>query len=78
MGNSQYNTISYNTILNGHAGILLARSSNNLVFGNTLKGITNEGVSAGHALYISDGSTNNTIFDNTLKTMCLRHPWVLK
>ena len=22
MGNSQYNTISYNTILNGHAGIL--------------------------------------------------------
>ncbi len=71
MGNSQYNTISYNTILNGHAGILLARSSNNLVFGNTLKGITNEGVSAGHALYISDGSTNNTIFDNIFENNVL-------
>jgi parallel beta-helix repeat protein len=71
MGNSQYNTISYNTMLNGHAGILLARSSNNLVFGNTLKGITNEGVSAGYALYISDSSTNNTIFDNTFENNVL-------
>jgi parallel beta-helix repeat protein len=71
MGNSQFNTISYNTILNGHAGILLARSSNNMVFGNTLKGITNEGVSAGHALYISDSSTNNTIFDNTFENNVL-------
>jgi parallel beta-helix repeat protein len=68
---SQYNTISYNTILNGHAGILFARSSNNLVFGNTLKGITNDGVSAGYALYISDSSTNNTIYDNTFENNVL-------
>ncbi len=69
MGGSQYNTISNNTILNGsQSGILLARSSNNIVYGNLISGKTD---SESGALYISHDSFNNVVFQNTFENNAL-------
>ncbi len=68
IGGSQYNTISNNTILNGGSGILLARSSNNVVFGNLISGKTD---SRSGALYISSDSFNNVVFQNTFENNAL-------
>ena len=73
LGDSQYNTISNNTIIGGDkemgsAGILLARSSNNQVFGNTVKDKVSE---ESQALYISHESFNNLIFENTFENNML-------
>jgi len=61
--NAQYNTISYNTILNGRSGILLVRASNNYVYGNTIKGKLDDT----GALYISHDYFNNIIYENTFE-----------
>jgi parallel beta-helix repeat protein len=58
---SQYNTISNNTMIGGGFGIIIAASSNNLVFGNILKGKTD---SRDGALDLTSGSFGNTIFAN--------------
>ena len=69
MGSSQYNTISNNTILNGSgSGILLAKSSNNIVCGNLIGGKTD---SESGALYISHDSFNNVVFQNTFENNAL-------
>jgi parallel beta-helix repeat protein len=65
---SMYNTISNNTIVNGETGILLGRSSNNLVFGNIVKGKTD---ARSGALGISSDSYNNTIYANQFENNAL-------
>lgn len=63
----QDSIISNNTVLNGYAGLLLLRASNNLVYGNIIRNITNGSPNDAQALYISDSSTNNSIFENTFE-----------
>jgi parallel beta-helix repeat protein len=63
-----YSTVSYNTILDGSSGILLARSSDNVVFGNVVKGKTD---SRSGALYISSESYNNTVYENQFENNAL-------
>jgi parallel beta-helix repeat protein len=65
---SNYNTISNNTIVDGRTGILLGRSSNNLVFGNTIKGKID---TTSGALWISSDSTNNRIYANQFENNAL-------
>jgi parallel beta-helix repeat protein len=64
----QDSIISYNTVLNGRAGLFLLRASNNLVYGNIIRNITTDSPTiTAQAFYISDGSTNNSIFGNTFE-----------
>jgi parallel beta-helix repeat protein len=65
---SMYNTISNNTIVNGRTAILLGESSNNLVFGNIIKGKTD---TRSGALGISSGSYNNTVYANQFENNAL-------
>lgn len=65
---SMFNTISNNTILNGGTGILLGRSSNNLVLGNIMRGKTD---SRSGALGISSDSYNNTVCGNRFENNAL-------
>jgi parallel beta-helix repeat protein len=65
---AQYNTISYNTILKGEAGILIAKSSNNLIFGNIIKEKMD---SRTGSLYLSYDSFNNIIFANQFENNAL-------
>jgi parallel beta-helix repeat protein len=68
LGSCHYNTISNNTILDGESGILLAKSSNNLVFGNVIKGKED---SRSGALYISEDSFGNIVFANNFENNAL-------
>jgi parallel beta-helix repeat protein len=65
---AQYNIISHNTVLDGESGILIVGSSNNLVFGNIIKGKMN---SRSGALYISHESFSNIIFANRFENNAL-------
>ena len=65
---AQYNTISFNTILNGESGILIAKSSKNLIFGNIIKGKMD---SRSGGLYLSYDSYDNTIFANQFENNAL-------
>jgi parallel beta-helix repeat protein len=65
---STHNTISNNTIVDGETGILLGKSSNNLVFGNIIRGKTDARCGA---LWISEGSTNNVVYGNQLEDNAL-------
>lgn len=65
---AQYNIISNNTILDGESGILIARSSNNLVFGNIIKGKTDARTGG---LYISHDSFDNVIYENQFENNAL-------
>ena len=65
---SMYNTISNNTIVNGETGILLGKSSNNLVFGNIIRGKKDARCGA---LYISADSSNNVIYANQFENNAL-------
>ncbi len=65
---SNNNIISNNTIIDGQTGIELTRASNNMIFGNTLKGKTDN---ATGALYITQDSFNNTVFENTFQSNTL-------
>jgi parallel beta-helix repeat protein len=66
---SQNNTISNNTLTNGQSGILILRSSYNVVCGNIIKGKLSpqqpdEGGGGGGGLYLSDGCFNNVVYGN--------------
>jgi parallel beta-helix repeat protein len=61
IGSSQYNTISNNTIIGGREGLLIAASSNNLIFGNIIK-VTSGPKSSG--LKLSSDSFGNIVFAN--------------
>ncbi len=61
MALSAYNIISNNTIVDGRTGILLGKSSHNLIFGNLIKGKIDD---RGGALSLSSESYNNTIYAN--------------
>jgi parallel beta-helix repeat protein len=65
---AQYNTISNNTILDGSSGLLIAKSSNNLIFGNIVKGKTD---SRSGGLYLSYDSFNNIIYENQFENNAL-------
>jgi parallel beta-helix repeat protein len=65
---SMYNTISNNTIVNGITGILLGKSSNNLVFGNIIRGKKDARCGA---LWISADSSNNVIYANQFENNAL-------
>ena len=65
---SMYNIISNNTIVNGRTGILLGRSSNNLVFGNIIQGKID---ARSGALWISSDSYNNTVYANQFENNAL-------
>ena len=65
---AQYNIISNNTIIDGRVGILIAKSSNNLVFGNIIKGKTD---SRTGGLYISHDSFGNVIYENQFENNAL-------
>jgi parallel beta-helix repeat protein len=66
---SQNNTISNNTLTNGQSGILILRSSYNVISGNIIKGKIypeqpDEGGGGGGGLYLSDSCFNNVIYGN--------------
>lgn len=65
---SMFNTISNNTIVNGRTGILLGRSSNNLVFGNIIRGKID---ARSGALGISSDCYNNTVYGNQFENNAL-------
>ncbi len=67
--NSQNNTIIDNTLTNGSSGILILKSSYNVIAGNIVSGKIGpeqegEDGGGGGGLYLSDGSFNNVVYDN--------------
>lgn len=65
---SMHNIISNNTIVNGQTGILLGKSSNNLVLGNIIRGKKDARCGA---LWISEESTNNVVHGNQFENNAL-------
>lgn len=68
VSDSNNNIISYNTIIDGQTGIELTRASNNMIFGNIIKGKTDN---ATGAVYITQEAFNNTVFENAFNNNVL-------